>query len=45
MTLDKKAFEYFDPQKHAWVMDRAVFDILVGTSSEDILLQGTVNWK
>lgn len=45
MTLDKGAFSYFDPQKHAWVIDRAVFDILVGSSSEHMLLTESLNWK
>ncbi|MBE0651035.1 MAG: glycoside hydrolase family 3 C-terminal domain-containing protein [Bacteroidales bacterium] len=45
MTLDKMAFEYFDPQKKTWKVDHAVFDIMVGSSSEEILLTGSLNWK
>ncbi len=45
LKLDKGAFQYYDPQKHAWVIDPAVFNILVGSSSEKILLSETVNWK
>ncbi len=45
ITLPKNAFEYFDPRQHAWVMDRAVFDIMVGSSSEQILLTDRLNWK
>jgi beta-glucosidase len=45
LTLNKGAFHYWDPQKHTWVIDPAVFDILVGSSSEHILLAKSVNWK
>lgn len=42
VTLNKRAFQYWDPQKHAWVIDPAVFDILIGSSSEHILLKGSI---
>lgn len=45
VPLNKGAFQYWDPQKQAWVLDPAVFDILVGSSSEHILLRGSINWK
>ena len=45
LTLNKSAFQYWSPQKHSWVMDPAVFDVLVGSSSEHILLTKSVNWK
>lgn len=45
LTLNKGAFQYWDPQKKTWVIDPAVFDILVGSSSEHILLAKNVNWK
>ena len=45
VTLNNDAFQYWDPQKSSWTMDPAVFDILVGSSSEHILLKGSVDWK
>jgi len=45
VKLDKEAFHYFDPQKNVWVIDPAIFQILVGSSSRNILLAGVVNLK
>ena len=45
MKLDKSAFSYFDPAKHAWVAEPGEFDILVGSSSKDIREKGKVVLK
>ena len=44
VKLDRNAFHYYNPEKKAWVIDSATFDILVGASSRNILLSGNVKW-
>jgi beta-glucosidase len=41
-TLDREAFWYFDTVKRAWATEPGEFEILVGASSRDIRLNGTV---
>ena len=41
--LDREAFWYFDTIKNAWAVDPGEFEILVGASSRDIRLSGTVS--
>ena len=45
LKLDRNAFHYYNPEKKAWVIDPATFNILVGASSRDILLSGNVKWE
>jgi beta-glucosidase len=40
ISLDKKAFSFFDPDKKGWLAEKGGFKILVGGSSRDIALQG-----
>jgi len=41
--LDARAFAFYDPyQAKDWVVEPGAFDILVGSSSRDIRLQGTL---
>jgi beta-glucosidase len=40
IKLDKRAFQYFDPEKMKWVADPGKFEILIGSSSKDIRLNG-----
>ena len=42
LTLDRRAFSYYDEKKHDWAADAAQFDILVGSSSAQIELTGKV---
>jgi beta-glucosidase len=42
LTLDRRAFSYYDVQAKKWSMPREKFDILVGRSSQDIELHGSV---
>lgn len=42
MNLQKEAFEYYNPTLHKWVLEPGVFDILVGASSENIKLKGSI---
>ena len=42
MNLQKDAFEYYNPTLHKWVLEPGVFDILVGASSENIKLKGSI---
>ena len=43
LSLDPRAFATWDTGKHAWVVPGGQYRILVGSSSRDIRLQGTVN--
>jgi beta-glucosidase len=36
MTLDMRAFAYFDDLRNAWVAEAGAFELLVGSSSRDI---------
>lgn len=45
LTLNRNAFAYFDPDQEKWVVDPGTFNILVGSSSRDIQLQGGVDLK
>ena len=41
VPLDEKSFSYYDPAK-GWTLEPGEFEILVGASSRDIRLKGTV---
>ncbi len=41
-SLDERAFSYYDPAYHRWLADAGEFEILLGSSSADIRLSGTV---
>jgi beta-glucosidase len=40
VALDRNAFAHYDPDKKAWVADKGAYQILVGSSSRDLLLDG-----
>lgn len=42
LTLDKRSFAYYDVDRKDWVVETGVFDILVGASSTDVRLNGSV---
>lgn len=42
IKLDPKAFSYYDETKNEWVMPSGEVPVYVGSSSEDIRLEGTV---
>ena len=42
LTLDKRAFSYYNVNIHDWHVESGEFDVLVGASSRDIRLTGTV---
>ena len=42
LTLDKRSFAYYDVDRKDWVVETGVFDILVGASSADVRLNGSV---
>ena len=44
-TLDLEAFWYFNTSKNAWAIEAGEFEILVGASSRDIRLVGSVTLK
>jgi beta-glucosidase len=41
-SLDREAFWYFDTAKNAWATESGEFEILVGSSSRDIRLSGSI---
>ncbi len=43
LTLEKRAFAFFNVLVNDWCVESGAFDILVGASSADIRLVGTVN--
>jgi len=42
VTLDARAFAYYDPTTKRWTISPGSFDVSVGRSSQEILLKGTV---
>ncbi|SFQ81015.1 glycoside hydrolase family 3 C-terminal domain-containing protein [Hymenobacter arizonensis] len=42
LTLDSGAFQYYDEAQKQWVLEPGRFDVLVGSSSRDIRLKGSV---
>ncbi|HMD39823.1 MAG TPA: fibronectin type III-like domain-contianing protein, partial [Candidatus Acidoferrum sp.] len=42
VTLDGRAFSYYDADAKQWRADPGEFQILVGRSSQDIVLRGSV---
>ncbi len=42
LTLNARAFSYYDPGRKAWIADKGAYDLLVGASAADIELQATV---
>lgn len=42
--LGEEAFKYYDDEKGQWVLEPGAFTILLGSSSKDIRLEGTVEW-
>ncbi len=42
MSLDETAFQYYNDKLGKWVVDAGVFDLLIGSSSQDIRVSGQV---
>jgi beta-glucosidase len=42
LTLDARAFAYYDPDLRDWVAEPGAYDLLIGGSAADIELQTTV---
>ncbi len=42
VTLNQRAFQYYNPDKKQWVLEPGKFEILVGSSSDNILLKQQV---
>ena len=45
LTLDMRAFAFYDVENHAWRAADGTFEILVGASSRDIRLSGAVTFQ
>jgi len=44
LKLDKRALSYYDVQSKQWRVEPGDFEVLVGSSSEDIRLRGRLSW-
>jgi len=42
LTLDARAFSFWDPARRAWIAEPGAYDLLIGASAADIELQATV---
>ena len=42
ITLDRSAFAYYSVAKDCWTVHGGIFEILVGASSENILLKNKI---
>src|SRR5487761_746565 len=42
--LDRSAFPYHDMSSHRWKVDRGQYEILIGSSSQDIRLRSTISY-
>jgi beta-glucosidase len=42
LTLDARAFSFYDPDRRAWIAEAGSYDLLVGASAADTELQATV---
>jgi beta-glucosidase len=42
LTLDARAFSFWDPARHAWIAEPGAYDLLICASAADIELQATV---
>jgi beta-glucosidase len=40
VKLDKRAFQFYDPEEMQWIAEPGKFEILIGSSSKDIWLKG-----
>ena len=43
LELNREAFSFYSPSRHRWVAENGDFEILVGTSSRNILLTQTIH--
>ena len=39
IELGRQAFEYYDPEQHAWVLEPGEFEIVVAASATDVRLR------
>ncbi len=44
-TLDARDFSYYDPAFSGWVADSGTFELIIGSSSQDVRLRGEVRVK
>jgi beta-glucosidase len=44
-TLDDQALAYYDPALRCWVAEAGEYQVLVGSSSRDIRLTASLDWK
>lgn len=43
MKLNKKAFAFYNEKKSSWKLEKGNFKVLVGSSSDNLLLEGKIN--
>ena len=45
ITLDERAFQFWDPATHGWRADPGEFELLVATSAADVHRRARVVWE
>jgi len=45
LTLDQEALSYYDPVRKSWVAEAGEFEVLVGSSSRDIQLKASFDYR
>jgi beta-glucosidase len=45
LPLNRRAFAYWDPARHDWVVDPGKFTLMVGASSQDIRLRSSLDYR
>ena len=45
LKLDKSSFAFFDPSTNGWVVEPGQFEVMIGSSSKDIRLRSTLDFK
>lgn len=45
LTLNEEAFQYFDAGKRQWALGPGDFELLIGSSSRNIHLSGSISWR
>jgi beta-glucosidase len=45
ISLDDRAFQFWDPAAHAWRVEPGEFELLVGASATDVRRQLRVVWE
>ena len=45
LFLNQRSFQFYNPEKKAWMSEPGKFEVLIGSSSKDIWLNGQIMMK